>query len=173
MLGIKLIHVSKRGYWGPLVVLLYCVLSKSQVTATHVNTLRPRQNGRHFADNILNIFLNENVWISRKISLRFVPKVPMDNIPALVQIMAHCRSSNKPLSEPVVLSLLIHDIYVSLGLSDLRVPIDENIFIKSLQFPNVLPAVPNTDNETSVIQYKNGHANEMILTYFLHDNGLA
>ena len=87
--------------------------------------------------------------------------------------MAHCRSSNKPLSEPMMVSLLTHDIYVSLGLSDLRVPIDENIFIKSLQFPNVLPAVPNTDNETSVIQYKNGHANEMILTYFLHDNGLS
>ena len=50
-----------------------------------VNTLRPRQNGRHFADDILKcIFLNENVWIPIEISLKFVPKGPIDNIPAVV-----------------------------------------------------------------------------------------
>ena len=49
------------------------------------NTLRPGQNGRHFADDILKcIFLNENVRISIEISLKFVPKGPIDNIPALV-----------------------------------------------------------------------------------------
>ena len=38
------------------------------------NTLRPRQCGRHFADDILKcIFLNENIWISIKISLKSVP----------------------------------------------------------------------------------------------------
>ena len=53
-----------------------------------LNTLRPRWNGSHFAVNIFNcIFLNENVWISIKISLKFVPKSPINNIPALVQIM--------------------------------------------------------------------------------------
>ena len=54
-----------------------------------LNTLRPRQNGRHFADDISkSIFVNENVWIPIKFSLKFVPKGPMNNIPALVQIMA-------------------------------------------------------------------------------------
>ena len=54
-----------------------------------VNTLRPRQNGRHFADDTFTrIFLNENVRISIKISLKFVPKGPINNNPALVQIMA-------------------------------------------------------------------------------------
>ena len=49
------------------------------------NTLRPRQNGRHFTDNILKcIFLNENAWIPIEILLKFVPKGPIDNIPALV-----------------------------------------------------------------------------------------
>ena len=53
------------------------------------NTLWLRQNGRHFADDIFKcIFLNENVWILIKISLNFVPKDPINNIPALVQIMA-------------------------------------------------------------------------------------
>ena len=36
------------------------------------NTFMPRQNGRHFPNDI---FLNENVPISLKISLRFVPRI--------------------------------------------------------------------------------------------------
>ena len=54
-------------------------------TDSTVNTLRPRQNGRHFPDDVFNcIFLNENVWFSIEISLKFVPKGPINNIPALV-----------------------------------------------------------------------------------------
>ena len=55
-----------------------------------------------------NIFLNDNVSILFKLSLIFVPKGPTNNIPALVQIMAWCRSGNKPLSEPMLVSLLMH-----------------------------------------------------------------
>ena len=74
-----------------------------------VNTLRPRQNGRHFADDVFKrIFLNENVWISITISLKFVLKGPINNIPSLVQIMAWRRSGDKPLSEPTMESLLTH-----------------------------------------------------------------
>ena len=62
------------------------------------NTLRPRQNARHLPDDIFKCtFLNENVWISLKILLEFVPKVPINNIPALVLI-----------SEPMVVSLPTH-----------------------------------------------------------------
>ena len=76
---------------------------------TWVNTLRPRQNGHHFADDILKrIFFNENVWISIKISLKFVPTGRINNIPALVQILAWRRSGDKPLSEPMMVSLLTH-----------------------------------------------------------------
>ena len=75
----------------------------------NINTLRPRQIGRHFADDIFKcIFLNENVWISIKISLMFVPKGPINNIPPLVQIMARRRSGDKPLSEPMMVSLPTH-----------------------------------------------------------------
>ena len=38
----------------------------------------------------------------------FVPKVPIKNIPALVQIMAWRRSGAKPLSEPMIVSLMTH-----------------------------------------------------------------
>ena len=73
------------------------------------NTLRPRQDGRSFADDDLKcIFLNENVWIPIKISLKFVPKDPVNNIPALVQIMAWRRPGDKPLSEPMMVNLLTH-----------------------------------------------------------------
>ena len=68
-----------------------------------INSLRPRQNGRHFSDDTFKrIFLNDNVWISNKISLKFVPKGPINNIPALVQIMAWRRIGDKPLSEPML-----------------------------------------------------------------------
>ena len=74
-----------------------------------LNTLRPRQNGGHFPDDIFKcIFLNENIWISLKISLNFVPNGRIDNIPALVQIMAWHRPGDKPLSEPMIVSLPTH-----------------------------------------------------------------
>ena len=50
----------------------------------------------------------KNAWISLKISLKFVPNVRIDNIPALVQIMAWRRPGEKPLSEPMMVSLLMH-----------------------------------------------------------------
>ena len=74
-----------------------------------VSTLRPGEIGRHFPDNALeSIFLNENVRISIKISLNFVPRGPITNIPALVRIMAWCRPGGKPLSEPMMVRLRTH-----------------------------------------------------------------
>ena len=54
------------------------------------------------------IFFNENVWISLKISMKFVRKVCINNIPALVQVMAWHRPGDKPVSEPMMISLLMH-----------------------------------------------------------------
>ena len=46
-----------------------------------LNTLRPKQNGRRFADDTFkHVFLNENARISIKISLKFVPKGLINNI---------------------------------------------------------------------------------------------
>ena len=74
-----------------------------------VNTLRPRQNGRHFPDDSFKwIFFNENVWISIEVSLKFILKGPINNIPALVEIMAWRRPGDKPLSDPMMVSLLTH-----------------------------------------------------------------
>ena len=74
-----------------------------------LNTLRPRQNGRHFADDIFKcIFLDENVWIAIDNSLKIVLKGSMNNFPALVQIMAWRRLGDKPLSEPMMVRLPTH-----------------------------------------------------------------
>ena len=70
---------------------------------------RPRQNGRHFADDIFKrIFLNENVLIPIKISLKCVPTGSINDIPALVQIVAWGRPGDKPLSEPMMVNLPTH-----------------------------------------------------------------
>ena len=61
------------------------------------------QNGRLYADDIFRcIFLNEKLFILIKISLTFIRRVSVDNIPALVQIMSWRRIGNKPLSEPMM-----------------------------------------------------------------------
>ena len=66
-----------------------------------------RGNLPHFADFQMHFF-NENVWIQIKISLKFVLKGPINNIPALVQIMAWCRPGAKPLSEAMMVRLPTH-----------------------------------------------------------------
>ena len=84
---------------------LTCVI----IDIKHLNPLKPRQNGWHFPDNIFkSIFLNENIWISIIISLKFVPKNPINNMTALIEMMVWRRSGNKSLSEPMMVSLLTH-----------------------------------------------------------------
>ena len=74
------------------------------ITYPCLYTFRPRQDGRYFADDVVKcIFLNENMWISLKILLKFVPKGPIKNIPTLIQIMAWRR-----LSQPRMVSLQTH-----------------------------------------------------------------
>ena len=63
------------------------------------NSSPPGQNGRHFGRCI---FLDENDKISIQISLKLVPKSPIDNKPALVQVMAWWRKGDKPLPEPMM-----------------------------------------------------------------------
>ena len=69
---------------------------------------KPRYNCRHFADGTLKcIFMNEAFgYFVKKKSLKFVSRGPINNIPALVQIMTWRRSGDKPLSEPTMVRLL-------------------------------------------------------------------
>ena len=53
-------------------------------------------------------FLEWKCMKFNKISHKFVSKGPITNIPTLVQIMAWRQPGNKPLSEPMLVSLLMH-----------------------------------------------------------------
>ena len=113
------------------VIWLCFIVVYSWWTCSHVlhgylshNTLRPTQHGCLLPSNILKwIFLNENIWISIKMTLKFVPSCPINNIPALVQIMAWC--------------LDYWHIYASPGLNELNdwVSFIQNIIL----FSNVIP----------------------------------
>ena len=71
--------------------------------------MRPPQNGRHFADDIFKcIFLNDSAWILINISSKSVPRGPINNIQALVQIMVWRRPGDKPLSGPMMVRLRTH-----------------------------------------------------------------
>ena len=88
---------------------LLCVVIPSSPVCLLFNILRPRQHGRHFPDDTFKcIFLNENIWIPIIISLKFVLKGPINNITALVQIMAWRRPGDKPLSELMMVKLPTH-----------------------------------------------------------------
>ena len=88
------------------VSLSYMLKGLNYLCNVSVNTLRPRQNGRHFPDDIFKcIFLNENVWISLQISLKSVPKVQINNILAIIW-------SNG--------GIVYWRIYASFGLNELR-----------------------------------------------------
>ena len=46
--------------------------------------------------------MNEKFYILIQISLKFVPKGPIDNMAALVQLMAWCRTGDKPLPDSML-----------------------------------------------------------------------
>ena len=73
------------------------------------NSLRPRRNRHHVADDsFICIFLNETLSISIRISPKFIPKGPSNNIPALVQMMDWRRLGDQPLTEAIMVTLPTH-----------------------------------------------------------------
>ena len=83
--------------------------SKLRVTGLRVGNwwrhhdLRPRQNGRQFTDNIFKLIISNGTdCVLILISLKFVFNGPVNNKPALAQIMDWHRTGHKPLSEPNV-----------------------------------------------------------------------
>ena len=86
-------------------------------------------------ENLKCFFLNKNVWTLIKISLWLLLKGPVDNIPALVQIMIWHRPSDKPLFEPMMVSY--RWIYPSVGLAELnRGPLRDPAVILNYELPN-------------------------------------
>ena len=75
------------------------------IVATDLSS-SPEQHGHHFADAILKyIFVNINSCISINISQKFVPKGEVNNIPALVRIMARRQAIIWTNTDPVHLRI--------------------------------------------------------------------
>ena len=73
----------------------------------------------NLADDIFKcIFMNEKFCISILFSLKFVPRGPIDNMPALVQVMTWHRVDNKPLSESKLTQ--VFGAYAALGGDELK-----------------------------------------------------
>ena len=72
-----------------------------QVALFSLSHLPPGPNGRQFGNDIFRyIFIIGKFCISSRIPLKFVPMGPIDNRPALVQVMAWRLFGVKPLPEP-------------------------------------------------------------------------
>ena len=114
MLRFWLINVSKMAQE------IRITMNSPEINSKIVNTLRPRKNGRHFPDDIFKcIFFNENVWISIKSSLKFDPKVLVNNIPALVLTMVGAvQATSHYLNQ---CWLVYWRIYASLGLNEFNI----------------------------------------------------
>ena len=99
-------HGADRTQVGPMLA-PWTLLSGLPIKS--FNTMRLRQNGWNFADDTYKrIFLNENVRIWIEVSLKFVPKGAINNIAALIQIIAWRWPGDKPLSEPMMVRLPTH-----------------------------------------------------------------
>ena len=62
---------------------------KCKINWSHINTVRPTQNSCHFTEDIFKlIFFNEICWNLIPISVKYVPKGPIDSKPVLVRILA-------------------------------------------------------------------------------------
>ena len=79
-----------------------CPASKYGLSCCRFNTSGARQNGLQFADSIFKfIFFYDNCCILIQISLKYVPKDPIDDKTALVQTMACRLFGAKLLSKPM------------------------------------------------------------------------
>ena len=88
-------YVFKAPFWGVIAWNLFDPSFMSNGRSMMVWTMRPRQDGRlSKEDNFKCIFSTENAAISINISLKFVPMGPINNILALVPILAWRRPTN-------------------------------------------------------------------------------
>ena len=107
------------------------------VIMTWINTSRPNQNGRHFAEDIIICsFLNENFDILIQISLKFFSKCPIDSMPLLLNQVVDWRKA--------VFS--INDDFLSIGASETSLELESNkyVFFQEHAFGNVVCKMTTT-----------------------------
>ena len=85
------------------------ILSYSELTSLYISTPYTCQvwiynsiYDMKIADDIFKCIFNESDWISITVSMKFVPKGPIDYKSAPVRVMAWRRTGEKPLPEPML-----------------------------------------------------------------------
>ena len=107
------------------------------------NTLRPRRNYYHFAEDIFNYILLQCMNFAYDFRIvEFLPKVRINNVPALLQIMAWRRASDEPLSEPTLAS-----VFAFLCLHDLMLHLRGGVGSGGRGYTWVIPVQLNTPSE--------------------------
>ena len=97
-----LIALSTVNWWfqesGPVDKLSFATVA---IFKMH-KRISPGQIATNLTDDIFKyIFLNENYRIPIQLTLKFVPRTPIDNTPSLVRVMAWRRTGDKPVPEPM------------------------------------------------------------------------
>ena len=103
-------HVLITQHTWPYLDLVHSGQQNSHIWSnshTHpVNKLRAKENGPYFWENTFKcIPLNANYCIFAEISHKFPSKGQTNNNSTLVQVMAWCRTGNKPLPEPMLTNI--------------------------------------------------------------------
>ena len=103
----KINHIKDKNYYEITNRIYETTYVFANLLFVCVDALRPRQNGRQIPDDNFKCIFWMKIY-KFKISLKFGPKGPINNIPALVQIMAWHRQGDKLLSEPMMDNSLTH-----------------------------------------------------------------
>ena len=83
------------------------------------------------------IFLNENDRIPIPISLKFVPRIPIDNTPELVQVMAWRRTGDKREREREIKFIGLFENRGHRGPYSPYKPFNHNLYIGIIIFPHI------------------------------------
>ena len=89
---------------SPIFCMLCCILCHVILNISKLRQKWPPISRQHLPMH----FREWKCTFFSNISLKFLPKGPIDNIPALVQIMAWRPPGDKPLSEPMMFTFLTH-----------------------------------------------------------------
>ena len=88
---------------------MYVIILRQKLQLRAINSLRPRQMDAISQTPFSNAFSWMKMFEFRlKFHWSFFPRVQLNNIPAMVQIMAWRRPDDKPLYEPMMVNLPTH-----------------------------------------------------------------
>ena len=135
------IYISEPNvwWWGLDIECLYNLKHVCYLTLWGRVKCQPYRR-RHFPKH----FLEWSYHDLTKISLKFVPKCPINNIPTLVQIMAWRQPGAKPLSEPMLVRLLTHVCIIRYQWFNFKTLISATVY-QSGTIPNLVAKILATN----------------------------